>query len=321
MINPKVNGLLADSAAVRPKGLVDVWPQQADFEAYIKLERGLSENTRLAYVADIRRFMQFISANGVQGGAQGADTDTIRLFFDYLVDNEGVGDFTQARNLSSLRALFAYLQAEGLADSDPTDRLDTPKTPRHLPSVLSLQQIDAMLTTCDLDDPLGIRNRAMLELLYAAGLRVSEVVGLPASHLYADQGFVRVIGKGNKERLVPVGRSALQAIDRYWREVRSQQKTQPKSEGLLFLNRRGAGLTRVMAFHIVRNAALAAGIAKPVSPHTLRHSFATHLIEGGADLQAVKEMLGHESIATTEIYLHVDQRFLRSVYEAHHPRA
>ena len=244
----------------------------------------------------------------------------IRDYLYVLVTDFFLNERSLARNISSLRSFHGFLVSEEYTEVDPTELIDAPKLARKLPTVLEVHEIDRIFSGIDMSDPLGIRNRAMLELLYSSGLRVSELVGLMMSKLYTREEFIRVLGKGNKERLVPVGKEALKFIDQYITYVRSQSTPKSGSEDILFLNRRGAGLTRNMVFIIIKNLVKTVGIEKKVSPHTFRHSFATHLIEGGADLRAVQEMLGHASITTTEIYLHLDRDYLKQVHQEFHPR-
>jgi integrase/recombinase XerD len=245
--------------------------------------------------------------------------ETIRAFLQYLSETYSLNDLSQARNISSIRSFHLFLLQESYTQSNPAELIDLPKITRKLPEVLSIDEIDAIFAACDMSDPLGRRNRTMLELLYSSGLRVSELVNLRMNHIFLNEGIVRVIGKGNKERLVPLGDSAKTQIENYLQD-RLQQATQKDGEGILFLNRRGSRLTRNMVFMIIKKLCDQAGIEKCVSPHTFRHSFATHMIEGGADLLAVKEMLGHESVTTTEIYLHMDGNYLRQVHAEFHPR-
>ncbi len=290
------------------------------FAIYIQLDKGLSKATQLAYTADLARYSDFICTH--YPGLMPADVtaEEIGAFLLYLIDECHINEFSQARNLSSLRAFYRFLWTEQQITTDPLDQINFPKLARKLPQVLNLDEIMAILNACDLSTPLGIRNRAIIELLYASGLRVSELVSLQMQCLFLKEQFVRVFGKGTKERLVPTGSEAVKYIELYCNEVRNKQLPARGSEGILFLNRRGAKLTRVMIFEIVRELALLANVTKTISPHTFRHSFATHLIEGGADLRAVQEMLGHESISTTEIYLHLNRTVLREIHAECHPR-
>jgi integrase/recombinase XerD len=242
----------------------------------------------------------------------------LQLFLRWLNEME-MSAPTQARIVSGIRGFFTYCLAEQLISNDPTTLLEAPKTPRQLPDTLSIQEIDQLLSVLDLSKPEGIRNKAILETLYSCGLRVSELVNLTCTGYYPGDGFVRVVGKGNKERLIPIGNSAIKYIDQYMQHVRCHQKIQTGQEDFIFLNRNGRQLSRVMIFYLIKSIAIQAGITKTISPHTFRHSFATHLVEGGADLRAVQEMLGHESITTTEIYTHLNREFLRETLKKYHP--
>lgn len=296
------------------------WPQLAEaFLISLRLERGLSANTQEAYRHEVQRLVTWLVTQGIEQ-PEAVNSQVLQAFLLFLVEDQQLGEFSQARALSALRAFFRFLKREiGLAQ-DPLALIHGPKLSRKLPSVLSLEQIDALLGAIDMNSDGGVRNRAMLELLYSSGLRVSELVSLPMQHVFAEEGFVRIVGKGNKERVVPVGESALHYIALYREAVRIHQAPQKGAEGLLFLNLRAGKLSRVAVFQIIRQLAALAGIQQAVSPHTFRHSFATHLIEGGADLRAVQDMLGHESITTTEIYLHLDRQYLREVHAQFHPR-
>ncbi len=290
-----------------------------DFEGFLKLERGLSPNSIVAYISDIRKLMQYMEMQQLEGGPDELDHDQL---FDFLVwiSELGLSARSQARILSGLKAFYRYLLLEDAVEKDPTALLEGPKLGRKLPEVLSVNEIDLILSAIDLSKPEGRRNKAMLEVLYSCGLRVSELVGLRISNIFRAEGFIRIIGKGDKERLVPVSGRALREIDFYLPD-RNSLVIQPGSEDILFLNRRGRMLTRVMIFTIIKELTKRAGIKKRVSPHTFRHSFATHLVEGGADLRAVQEMLGHESIITTEIYTHLDREYLREAIISFHPRS
>ena len=290
-----------------------------DFKGFLKLEKGLSENSVTAYLADIHKLMQFLEDNQVKEGPEAIDSEQLHRFLIWINDLE-LSARTQARILSGLKAFYRFLLLDDRIDKDPTALLEGPKLGRKLPQVLTLEEIDKILAKIDLSKPEGRRNKAMLEVLYSCGLRVSEMIGLRISNLHREDEFIRVIGKGDKERLVPISRKALREIDLYMPD-RNSQVIQPGSEDILFLNRRGRKLTREMMFMVVKELARAAGIKKTVSPHTFRHSFATHLVEGGADLRAVQEMLGHESIITTEIYTHLDREYLRDAILSYHPRS
>lgn len=290
------------------------------FKAWLMLERALSQHTIEAYLGDVGKLEQYIALSGQELQPAQVSTDTLSAFLMWL--NElGLGARSQARLLSALKTFYKYLLTENIITTDPTELLDGPRLPRHIPEVLSFDEIQRMLSVIDLSEPHGVRNRAMLETLYACGLRVSELTELRLSNLYLDIGFVKVIGKGDKERIVPIGEEAVKHIRLYMEGVRQTMLNIHKDHAnYLFLNRRGKKLTRVMVFLIIKEIAALAGIEKNVSPHTFRHSFATHLIEGGADLKAVQDMLGHESILTTEIYTHLDTEYLRETVLQYHPR-
>jgi integrase/recombinase XerD len=290
------------------------------FRNYLKLERSLSENTLEAYERDVIKLAQYLEMTGKKVSPLTLTPNNLRDFVEYL--NElGASPFSQARILSGIKSFFKYLLFEDLIKSDPTALIDGPKLGRKLPDTLDLHEIEKLLAAIDLSKPEGVRNRAMLEVLYSSGLRVSELVNLKIPNIYFDIGFLRVIGKGNKERLVPIGREAIKYLRMYLEEIRAQVPVQNGFEAFAFLNRRGKNLTRVMVFTIIKNLALVIGLKKIISPHTFRHSFATHLLEGGADLRAVQEMLGHESITTTEIYTHLDRDYLKQVIREFHPRS
>lgn len=290
------------------------------FQNYLQLERSLSINSVDAYIRDVVKFTEFLAISHVS--VLPGDTEAVHVqdFLEYIHEL-GLSAATQARMLSGLKAFFGYLVFENLLNTDPTELIEGPKLGRKLPEVLTVVEIDQLLEAIDHSKPEGMRNRAILETLYSSGLRVSELVELRVSHIYFDIGFLRVIGKGNKERLVPVGKEAMKYIRLYMDEVRVHVDVQVGFENILFLNRRGKQLTRVMIFTIIKRLAAAAGLSKKVSPHTFRHSFATHLVEGGADLRVVQEMLGHESITTTEIYTHLDRDYLKQVVQEFHPRS
>ena len=298
---------------------MDWAPTLKDYEGFLKLEKGLSPNSIAAYLTDIHKLMQFQEMQ--QSGKEPHELDHDQLHqFLIWISELGLSARSQARILSGLKAFYRYLLMEEQIEKDPTALLEGPRLGRKLPEVLSMGEIDNMLAKIDLSKPEGRRNKAMLEVLYSCGLRVSELVGLQISNIFRSEGFIRIIGKGDKERLVPVSQSALKEIDLYLPD-RNSLVIQPGSDDILFLNRRGRMLSRVMVFTIVKELAQAAGIKKTVSPHTFRHSFATHLVEGGADLRAVQEMLGHESIITTEIYTHLDHEYLREAIISFHPRS
>ena len=287
------------------------------FQDYLRLERSLSPNSVEAYVRDIQKLAQF---SGNKYAVAAVDPLHLQNFLEWI--NElGMTPHTQARVLSGIKAFFKYLLFENIIQTDPTALLEGPKLGRKLPDTLSFHEIEQLLAAIDMSTAEGQRNRAMLETLYSSGLRVTELVELKLSNVYFDLGFLRVIGKGNKERLVPIGRDALKHIRIYTEEVRVHIPIKKGNENYVFLNRRGSKLSRVMIFTIIKNLANEIGLKKSISPHTFRHSFATHLIEGGADLRAVQEMLGHESITTTEIYTHLDREYLKQVIQEFHPRS
>lgn len=287
------------------------------FESYMRLERGLADNSIDSYRLDTDRLIAYLSDESV--ALQDVTADTLRLFLGQLHDL-GVAERTQARMVAGMRIFFRFLTLESYITNDPTELLESPRIGLHIPEVLTLQEIDAMISAIDLSTPLGRRNRAIIEVLYGSGLRVSELTGLEISRIYVDDMYMIVRGKGNKERMVPLSPVAVDAI-RQWLDDRSMIEVKRGAEDALFLNRRGRPLTRQMIFTIVRDLAALAGIRKIISPHTLRHSFATHLLEGGANLRAIQMMLGHESIATTQIYLHIDRTSLRETIMTFHPRA
>ncbi|MBL0740883.1 site-specific tyrosine recombinase XerD [Chryseolinea lacunae] len=293
------------------------------FTHYLKIERSLSANSIEAYVHDVSLLKQFVGMSYPQTTPLTLTTKQCQHFLQY-VNELGMSAHSQARILSGLKSFYKYLLFESLVEKDPTALLEGPKLGRKLPDTLSYPEIEKLLLAIDQSKPEGARNRAMLEVLYSSGLRVSELVDLKVNNVHADIGFLRVVGKGNKERLVPIGRDALKYMMLYVNEVRGKAPHKPAQkgfEGFVFLNRNGKKLTRVMIFTIIKNLALETGLNKTISPHTFRHSFATHLIEGGADLRAVQEMLGHESITTTEIYTHLDRDYLRQVIKEFHPRS
>ena len=289
-----------------------------DFTSYLKIEKGLAANSVLAYENDVKKLEDFARARNLE-------TETItythlKEFVKELYDL-GLSARSQARIISGVKQFFQYLLMDQEIDKDPSNLLEMPKIGRMLPEVLSIQEIDLLIDTIDLSSKEGHRNKAILETLYSCGLRVSELVHLKFEDIFFNEGFIRVIGKGNKQRLVPVSASVEKEIGIYSENIRNHQEIKPGNESYVFLNRRGAKLTRVMIFTIIKNLAAKPGIEKNISPHTFRHSFATHLLEGGANLRAIQEMLGHESITTTEIYTHLDQSFLKEVILSFHPRS
>lgn len=290
------------------------------FENYLKLERSLSQNSIDAYVHDVEKLEQFVGIKKWDISPLKITSKQLQAFLEYI--NElGMSAYSQARILSGLKAFYKYLIFEELISTDPTALIEGPKIGRKLPDTLDYSEIEKLLSAIDLSTPEGARNRAMLEVLYSSGLRVSELVELRIASVYFDIGFLRVIGKGNKERLVPVGREALKYLKIYLEEIRVHIPIKESFSSYVFLNRFGKKLTRVMVFLVIKGLAAKIGLKKSISPHTFRHSFATHLIEGGADLRAVQEMLGHESITTTEIYTHLDRDYLRQVVQQFHPRS
>ena len=288
-----------------------------DFVSYLKIERGLADNSILAYQNDVQKLVDYSIPR--QKNVINLTYNDLKDFVAVLYDL-GLSARSQARIISGLKQFFSFLLLENEIKEDPSELLELPKIGRKLPEFLSIEEIDLLIDSIDLSKNEGHRNRAILETLYSCGLRVSELVNLRFSDLFFEEGFIRVIGKGNKERLVPVSPSVEKEIGIYNDFIRRQQTIQPGNENIVFLNRRGAKLTRVMIFTIIKDLAEVAGISKNISPHTFRHSFATHMIEGGANLRAIQEMLGHESITTTEIYTHLDQRFLRDAIISYHPR-
>jgi len=290
------------------------------FENFLRLEKSLSQNSIAAYVNDINKLMVFLEENFKRLTPEKVKLNHLRSFVEHLNDR-GVSPRTQARTISGIKSFFKYLLIEGKIQGDPTTLLESPKIGRKLPDVLTMEEIDTIIDAVDLNKPEGQRNKAMLETLYSCGLRVSELVNLKVTNLFFEQGFIKVEGKGEKERLVPVSEKAVVEINKYLNGYRKTLKISPESENVLFLNRRGKKLSRVMIFTIIKNLAQKVGMDKKISPHTFRHSFATHLISGGADLRAVQEMLGHESILTTEIYTHLDRDYLKSTISQFHPRS
>jgi integrase/recombinase XerD len=290
------------------------------FKSYLQLERSLSENSVEAYLHDVDSLVQYLEINQSTCSPGSLTLHELQNFLKWI--NElGMTARTQARVISGIRAFYKYLVMENITATNPTELLELPKIGRKLPDTLSVCEIEKLISAIDLSTPEGKRNKAMLEILYGCGLRVSELVNLKISHLFFREGFIKVTGKGNKERLIPVGQTAMDETEHYLHSIRPVHPVVPGQEDNLFLNRRGRKLTRVMIFTIIKGLAQQAGIKKRISPHTFRHSFATHLVEGGADLRAVQEMLGHESITTTEIYTHLDRDYLRSTILQFHPRS
>ena len=280
----------------------------------------MSPNTLEAYLNDVQKLVRFLEIQQLPTGPL-AITQTQLENFILWINQLGLEASSQARMISGLRAFYKFLMVEDWIEDDPTENLEGPRLKRSMPEVLSVYEIQQMLAAIDLSEPLGVRNRAILETLYACGLRVSELVHLRITNLFLESGFIKVVGKNNKERLVPIGETAIKYIRQYLDHIRSKQENiQAGHENMVFLNRRGQHLTRVMVFYIIKELAAKAGIVKTISPHTFRHSFATHLVEGGADLKAVQDMLGHESITTTEIYTHLDTEYLKETVYLYHPR-
>lgn len=291
-----------------------------EYKDYLRIEKGASTHTSTGYMHDAERYHWFMESHRGITQVEKIDLPDIREFLNFLVHDTFLNERSLARNIASIRSFHKFLVQEDHCDTDPTELIDLPKFAQKLPIYLTVEEVNAVFDAIDMSTTLGLRNRAMLELLYACGLRVSELVNLEKSMVYFDEGFIRVFGKGSKERLVPLGSDARRYIDLYLADSRNHVTPQKGHEDILFLNRRGKRLTRNMVFIIVKEMAAAAKIHKNISPHTFRHSFATHLIEGGADLRAVQEMLGHESITTTEIYLHLDRDYLKEVHRTFHPR-
>ncbi len=291
------------------------------FKNYLKLERSLSENSIEAYIHDIKKLKDYIEYSTNDTSPLAITTDQMEGFLEYINQTTSLTPHSQARILSGVKAFYKYLLFEEIVDKDPTQLIEGPKLGRKLPDTLHYHEIEKVLSAIDLSTDEGMRNRAIIETLYSSGLRVTELIELRLNHVYFDIGFLRITGKGRKERLVPVGREALKYVKIYVNEIRRHMNIKQGFENHVFLNRRGAKLTRVMIFTIIKNLARRSGIGKKISPHTFRHSFATHLIEGGADLRAVQEMLGHESITTTEIYTHLDRDYLKQIIKEFHPRS
>lgn len=288
------------------------------YKAYLQLEKSLSDNSVEAYLRDIDKLTQYLQEASSLKTPADVELKDLQHFIKWIAEL-GMTASSQARMISGIKSFYKYCLLENISRIDPTVLLEAPKLKRSLPDVLSFDEIETMISKIDLSKPDGGRNKAIIETMYSCGLRVSETVNLKISQLYLDVGFIRVIGKGDKERLVPIGSSAIHFINIYKNEIRVHTQPRRGHEDILFLNSRGTLLSRVMIFLIIKDLAKKAGINKTVSPHTLRHSFATHLVEGGADLRAVQEMLGHESITTTEIYTHLDREFLRKTLEQFHP--
>ncbi len=291
---------------------------------FIKLEKGLSKNSIVSYQNDLNRYLQFLLAEKKITNLAGVTLTHIEDFLNYLIDHELLSASSLARNISSIRGFHEFSVVEGITTANPAELVELPKKAKKLPEVLDTVEIEAMLETPDTSKPAGIRDKAILECLYGTGMRVSELTDLETDRMFFEIGFIRVIGKGSKERLVPVGEIAQEALEHYIEQARPlflNPKKAKKAKNKVFLNQRGGALTRMSVWNIVQKAAKSAEITKPVYPHIFRHSFATHLLEGGADLRAVQEMLGHSSILTTEIYTHVDRSLLHQTHKQFHPRA
>jgi len=289
------------------------------FQAYLKLEKGLSDNSIEAYSRDIDKLQQYADAQTTKLNPEAVSLADLRLFIAW-VNELGMIASSQARILSGIKSFYKYLLVEDIIKNDPAELLESPKKQRKLPDTLSYDDINRLISAIDLSRPDGSRNKAIIEVLYSCGLRVSELTELKLSNLYLDIEFIKVVGKGSKERLVPMGGEAIKALKIWIEDVRVHVPIKRGEEDLVFLNRRGSRLSRVYIFMLIKQVAELAGIKKSISPHTLRHSFATHLVEGGADLRAVQEMLGHESITTTEIYTHLDREYLKETIISYHPR-
>ena len=290
-----------------------------DYKNYLRIERGLSDNTISNYARDLTKLVRFLEAHEITKNPITISKEEIQKFI-YEIAKE-VQPRSQARIISGLKGFFSYLIFEDYRNDNPTDLIEPPKTGRKLPDTLSEEEIDRLIAAIDLGHPQGERNRAMLECLYACGLRVSELITLQLSDLYFDEGFISVTGKGDKQRFVPISTHTQKYVNLYRNEIRVHSAPKPEYSNTLFLNRRGRQLTRAMIFTIIKDLAVKAGIQKTISPHTFRHSFATHLLQNGADLRSIQQMLGHESITTTEIYMHIDRSQLSDVLHKFHPRS
>jgi len=298
-----------------------IWSEYLDsYKNYLQLEKSLSGNTVEAYLKDIKKFTDFLESNKFSKKPGEVTQDKIREFIDFI--NElGMSASSQARALSGIKSFFKFLLIQDEIERDPSSMIETPKIGRKLPVVLTPDEIGALVMAVDLGSETGYRNRAILEVLYGCGLRVTELVNLKLTHVHFDEGFIKVQGKGNKERLIPLGHKAKDTIISYIQNYRATLKIDRKDENILFLNRRGKKMTRVMIFTIIKDLAFKIDLQKNISPHTFRHSFATHLMEGGADLRAIQDMLGHESITTTEVYTHLDKEYLKDTIIRFHPRS
>jgi integrase/recombinase XerD len=289
------------------------------FKSYLELEKSLSDLSVEAYLRDVKKLHHYSIEFLDHVGPETIDLNTFQHFLSHQFDL-GIAPSSQARLISGIKAFYTFLVLENEVAVNPIDLIEAPNVGRKLPDVLSIADIDAIIAAVDLSQSGGARDKAILETLYSCGLRVTELCTLKISNLHTEEGFLRVIGKGNKERLIPIGKAALKYIDIYVNQVRNHQDIQAGQEDFIFLNQRGKALSRISVFNLIKKCTMKAGIKKTVSPHTFRHSFATHLVEAGADLRAVQEMLGHESITTTEIYTHLDRKYLRTEVMNHHPR-
>ena len=288
------------------------------FLIHLQLEKSLSPNTIEAYSLDLGKLIQFIEIMQKKVSPNELTLADLQAYIKWIAEL-GMSERSQSRIISGIKAFYKYCLQEEIVKQDPTELLSAPKLKKALPDTLTFEEIEALIAKIDQSKPEGVRNKSMMETLYSCGLRVSELINLRRSHLYLDIGFVRVIGKGDKERLIPIGSDAIKHLQLYLQEIRTKQEEKKGNEDIVFLNRRGSKLSRIMVFYIIKDLAIKAEIKKTISPHTFRHSFATHLVEGGADLRAVQEMLGHESITTTEIYTHLDRNFLRDTLNRFHP--
>lgn len=297
------------------------WDNEIEcFKTYLKLQKELSDNSIHAYVTDLKKLTDFLKFKGYDYTPADVTIHTMREMMKHITEN-GISERTQARIISGIKSFYKCLMIEEKVDRDPTALLEVPKVGRKIPEILSIDEVDMIISSIDTQKPEGQRNKAIVETLYSCGLRVSELIDLKISNLFFEKGYIKIEGKGRKERLVPIGSRAIKEINLYLSEYRRLLKIAPDSEDTLFLNRRGNKLSRVMIFTIIKQATATCNISKNISPHTFRHSFATHLLDGGANLRAVQEMLGHESIITTEIYTHLDKNYLKDTIDHYHPRA
>ena len=288
------------------------------FLIHLQLEKSLSPNTIEAYSLDLGKLIQFIELMQMKVGPNELKLADLQAYIKWIAEL-GMSERSQSRIISGIKAFYKYCLQEEIVRQDPTELLSAPKLKKALPDTLTFEEIEALIAKIDQSKPEGVRNKSMMETLYSCGLRVTELINLRRSHLYLDIGFVRVIGKGDKERLIPIGSDAIKHLQIYLQEIRAKQVEKKGNEDIVFLNKRGSKLSRIMIFYIVKELSIKAELKKNISPHTFRHSFATHLVEGGADLRAVQEMLGHESITTTEIYTYLDRNFLRDTLNRFHP--